>query len=210
MATKVRELALAQARRPRALLEAELPTAPPLRDFLQSLLVPGGVGIIAEVKKASPSAGILRADFDPIQIADIYSRHGAGAISVLTDVDYFQGSLEFLQQIRMVNPTPLLRKEFIISEYQVIEARVAGADSVLLIAEILSPGMMKGLCLLAKSLGMRVLIELHEAEHLNVVLAAEPDLLGINNRNLRTFETRLEHTIDLMPQIPSHVPVVSE
>jgi indole-3-glycerol phosphate synthase len=180
------------------------------RGFTRTLARPGGVQIIAEVKKASPSAGVLRADFDPVAIARTYEQHGADCLSVLTDQPYFQGSLADLTAIHEVVQLPLLRKDFILDRYQLLEARTAGADAVLLIAEILPGKRLSELHREAIALSLDVLVELHDAAQLPRVLDTGAILVGINNRDLRTFATRLEHTIELIPRIPSNVIVVSE
>lgn len=208
--TKRAELAEARRRMPLEELEAQALEAPPVRDFRASLAGPGPIRLIAEVKKASPSAGIIRADFDPITIARTYQAHGADCLSVLTDEDYFQGHLSYLARIRASVVVPLLRKDFLIDEYQVVEARMAGADAVLLIAEILDDPTMSRLLDRARSLGMAALVELHDESNLSRVLAAGADLVGINNRDLTRFETDLEHTFRLRDQIPPGVLVVSE
>lgn len=208
--TKWQEIAAAKAVLPERDLESRIADRPPARDFVGSLNRPGEVRIIAEVKKASPSAGVIRADFDPVRIATAYADHGAACISVLTDEQYFQGHLDYLAAIRRAVAVPLLRKEFILDRYQLLEARAAGADAVLLIAEIL-PGMRLGeLHFEAHQLGLHVLVELHDAEELPRVLDSGAVLVGVNNRDLRTFTTRLEHTLDLMPKMPGNVTVVSE
>lgn len=210
VATKRLEVAAARERIPVSELERSLASAPAVRKFGKELRVPGEVRIIAEVKKASPSAGVLREPFDPVAIAQSYDHHGAACLSILTDETYFQGRLQYLSSIRQAVHRPLLRKEFIIDPYQIVEARVAGADAVLLIAEILPGALLKQLFDQARSLGMDVLIELHDAEQLPRVLATGTTLLGINNRDLRTFHTDLNHTLTLLPEIPGHVTVVSE
>lgn len=208
-ATKRIEIERAQALKPLGELEKELARALPVRGFAERLGLPG-IRVIAEVKKASPSAGVIRADFDALGVATVYEANGADCISVLTDEEYFQGHLSYLTAIRHALQTPVLRKEFIIDEYQLVEARVAGADAVLLIAEILPGQRLRELYESAASLGMDVLIELHDAEELPRVLATGTRLVGINNRDLRTFTTRLEHTIDLLPKIPTDRIVVAE
>jgi indole-3-glycerol phosphate synthase len=190
--------------------ERQIHSLPPARDFAAALRVLGEVRVIAEVKKASPSAGVLRSDFDPVAIASTYEANGAACLSVLTDAKYFQGSIEYLKQIREAMSLPLLRKEFIIDVSQIVEARAAGADAVLLIAEILPGTMLNELHTAACELGLQVLIELHDAHELQRVLDVKPALVGINNRDLRTFETRLSHTLELMKEIPPGVAVVSE
>jgi indole-3-glycerol phosphate synthase len=208
--TKWQEIAVAKARVSECELESKLALAPPLRDFRAALDRPGEIRIIAEVKKASPSAGVIRADFDPVRIATTYADHGAACISVLTDEEYFQGKLDYLTAIRAAVSTPLLRKEFILDRYQLVEARLAGADAVLLIAEILPDARLKELHSQAQELGLQVLVELHDAVELPRVLDCGAVLVGINNRDLRTFQTRLEHTLELLPKIPSNILVVSE
>ena len=209
VATKLEEIARDKAIRPENEVRALMRDAPPVRDFVASLLRPP-IGIIAEVKKASPSAGLIRADFDPVVIAKSYEAGGADCLSVLTDEQYFQGSLDYLRRIRAAVELPILRKEFVISEYQIYEARAAGADAVLLIAEILSPSRKQDYCGLIRDCGMKVLLEIHDAENLDAALAARPDLLGVNNRNLRKFEVDLGHTLDIIGRVPTGVPVVSE
>jgi indole-3-glycerol phosphate synthase len=191
-------------------LEARLPEAARVRDFRAALERGPGLGIIAEVKKASPSAGVLRADFDPVAIARIYEANGADAISVLTDEPFFQGHLAYLTAIRQAVAPPVLRKDFIIDGYQVVEARVAGADAVLLIAEILGAQELPTLLRQIHELGMQALVELYDADNLPRVLDAGAKIIGVNNRNLRTFVTSLEHTIELARAIPADCCLVSE
>lgn len=169
------------------------------------------VSVIAEVKKASPSKGLIRADFDPVAVARAYEQAQVEAMSVLTDRQYFQGDLGYLKQIRQTVNIPLLRKDFIIDELQILEARGAGADCILLIAAILSGSEIQEFSQLAKEIGLDVLVEVHSQEELDLVFQhSTPDLIGINNRNLRTFETNLQTTADLIQQIPAGIPVVSE
>ncbi|OWK34538.1 indole-3-glycerol phosphate synthase TrpC [Fimbriiglobus ruber] len=208
--TKLREIAAARARVPEADLERLMASLPAARGFVRALQVPGEVRVIAEVKKASPSAGIIRQDFDPVAIARTYAKHGAACISVLTDEEYFQGHLNYLSAVREAVPCPLLRKDFILDRYQLLEARAAGADAALLIAEILPGNRLAELHRDAVALGLDVLVELHDAHELPRVLDCGAVLVGINNRDLRTFTTRLDHTLDLMPKIPREVTVVSE
>ena len=210
IAAKRREVADARARLPEADLDRRLADAPPARDFRAALERPGEVRVIAEVKKASPSAGVIRADFDPVAIARTYERHGADCVSVLTDGPFFQGSLSDLTAVRRAVGLPVLRKDFLVDPYQVLEARVAGADAVLLIAEILDTPTLKCLLRETRALGMQALVEVHEADHLRRVLDCGARLVGINNRNLKTFETRLEHTLDLAVRLPCDVCLVSE
>lgn len=210
VATKRQEIAATQARLPLAILKQQAEAAPPVRDFFAAVSRPGQVNLIAEVKKASPSQGVIRADFDPVQIAQTYAQHGAAAISVLTDVEYFQGSLDYLRQIRAAVDVPLLRKDFILDAYQLWEARAAGADAVLLIAECLDDCHLRKLHNEALDLGLTPLVELYDPENLPRVLSAGATLIGINNRDLRTFVTDLGHTVRLRPQIPPECTVVGE
>lgn len=208
--TKWREVAAAQDRTPAATLEARCRDLPACRGFESALRVPGEVRVIAEVKKASPSAGVIRADFDPVAIAKTYEAHGAACLSVLTDVEYFQGSLAYLSAVREAVKLPVLRKDFVVDRYQMLEARAAGADAVLLIAEILPGDRLGTLYREARELGLHVLVELHDADQLPRVVKSGATLIGVNNRDLRTFETRLGHTLDLLSRFPPGVTVVSE
>ncbi|HEV3263819.1 MAG TPA: indole-3-glycerol phosphate synthase TrpC [Gemmataceae bacterium] len=210
VAGKRRELTEARAQVPEAELESLLPAAPPVRDFRAALEQGGHVQVIAEVKKASPSAGVLRADFDPPAIAHIYERHGAACISVLTDEPFFQGSLAHLRAIRAAVAPPVLRKDFILDRYQLLEARAAGADAVLLIAEILPGAELPRLLGEAHALGLQALVELYEPTNLPRVLDSGATLIGVNNRDLRTFVTRLEHTLEVLDQLPPGCCLVSE
>ncbi len=210
VATKREEVERAKAAVPEAELRARLDGAPPVRDFLAPLARPGAVRLIAEVKKASPSKGVIREDFDPVAIARIYQAHGASCISVLTDEPYFQGRLEYLRQIRQTVELPLLRKDFIIDPYQVVEARLAGADGVLLIAECLDDVSLRRLYGAIVDLGMTPLVELYEPDNRLRVVDAGAELIGINNRNLRTFEVDLAHTLRLRQLIPHDRVVVGE
>ena len=199
-----------RAERSAAELEAAIADLPPCRDFHAALAAGDEVQLIAEVKRASPSAGRIREDFDPVRIARCYAEAGAACISVLTDEPFFQGSLEFLRRIRAAVELPLLRKDFIIDRYQLLQAREAGADCVLLIAECLPPSELGELHEQANELGLQTLIELFEPERLPAVLATGTRLVGVNNRDLRTFQTDLEHTLRLRPEIPADRLVVGE
>lgn len=169
------------------------------------------MGLIAEVKKASPSKGLIREDFDPVELARTYEAAGADCLSVLTDVQYFQGANEYLTQIRQAVNLPLLRKDFIIDPLQIYEARLIGADAVLLIAAILSKQQLKDYLQLARDLGMDALIEVHDRSELETVLELQDaSLIGVNNRNLHTFEVDLEHTRQLIDLMPKDVTIVSE
>ena len=210
VASKRREVAAALLRMPLQEMEDQAASAPPVRDFRAALAGPGPIQLIAEVKKASPSAQVIRADFEPIGIARTYQDHGAACISVLTDIPYFQGHLSYLARVRAAVAIPLLRKDFIIDEYQIVEARLAGADAVLLIAEILDDAALSALLARARGLGMAALVEFHDEANLPRVLAAGADLVGINNRDLSRFVTDLERTLRLRDQIPPDVLLVSE
>jgi len=188
---------------------------PPPKDFLGALrnaqqTSHARVGLIAEVKKASPSKGVIREDFDPVSIARIYTGNGAACISVLTDEHFFQGHLDFLRQIRAAVSTPLLRKDFILDEYQIIEARVAGADAVLLIAECLEAKQLIDLHQCIDGLGMTALVELYDEKNIDAVLACHPKLVGVNNRDLNTFEVDLGHSIGIKQKLPAEIMMVSE
>jgi len=210
VASKRREVAAARLRMPLEEMEDQAASAPPVRDFRAALAGPGPIQLIAEVKKASPSAKVIRADFDPIAIARTYQASGAACLSVLTDAPYFQGHLSYLARIRASAAIPLLRKDFIIDEYQVVEARLAGADAILLIAEILDDATLERLLVRARNLGMAALVEFHDETNLPRVLASGADLIGINNRDLRRFVTDLDLTLRLRAQIPSDILLVSE
>lgn len=183
---------------------------PPRRGFLRSLVEYEGVAVIAEVKKASPSKGVICADFQPTAIAANYYRQGAQAISVLTDVDFFQGSLIYLMEVRQAVPLPVLRKDFIINGLQIEEAGAYGADAILLIAAILDTSQLRDFRVMAEELGMDVLVEVHDEEETERALQAESRLIGINNRNLNTFEVDIATTFRLKKLIPKTIPVVSE
>lgn len=204
------EIAAAKIARPLAGLLDSIDQAPPVRDFLGSLKAHQPMGLIAEVKRASPSAGLIREDFDPVEIATCYESNGAACISVLTDEHFFQGSLEYLRQVRANVGIPVLRKDFILDPYQVYEARSVGADAILLIAECLTDSELHDLNELAHKLGMQTLVEVYDPENIDRVLQLNPPLIGVNNRNLQTFETSLDHTITLRKQIPAEILLVGE
>jgi indole-3-glycerol phosphate synthase len=212
VAYKRQEIAAARARMPDKELEDSIlmGIAPPVRNFRSALEQADGCAIIAEVKKASPSAGLLRADFSHIEIARTYEQNGATCISVLTDEPSFQGRLHYIDEIRDAVSPPLLRKDFILDRYQLLEARLAGADAVLLIAEILDDDTLTHLLNQAEMLRLHALVELYDPSHLPRVLGRGARLIGINNRDLRTFQTRLEHTLDLIADMPADVCLVSE
>jgi indole-3-glycerol phosphate synthase len=213
LAVKAEEVAAARAAKPLTEVAAAARDAAPARDFagaLRAKLSAGLPGVIAEIKKASPSKGLLREPFDPAAIARSYERHGAACLSVLTDAQFFQGRLEDLKLARAACGLPVLRKDFMIDAYQVYEARAAGADCILLIAAALSDDSMRELEDQALALGLGVLVEVHDGAELDRALHLKTALVGINNRNLRTFETRLETTLDLLERIPDGRIVVTE
>jgi indole-3-glycerol phosphate synthase len=210
VATKRAEIERSTAAAPESALRQKLPDAPPVRDFFTPLAARGPIKLIAEVKKASPSAGVIRADFDPVAIAKTYEAHGAACISVLTDEPHFQGRLEYLGQIRAAVSRPVLRKDFILDTYQLVEARLAGADAVLLIAECLDDCNLRKLFNAACDLGMTPLVELYEPDNLPRVFDAGATLIGVNNRNLHTFEVDLEHTIRMRERVPDECVLVGE
>jgi indole-3-glycerol phosphate synthase len=192
-------------------LERRGSARPAPRDFARALTPPpGGIRLLAEVKKASPSRGVLSERFDPLALAETYAGHGAAALSVLTDEKYFQGSLEFLTAIRERVEVPVLRKDFTLDEYHLWEARAAGADAVLLIVSILDAAALRDLHETATGLGLAALVEAHTASEIDVALTAGARIVGINNRDLKTFETRIETTLELLPLIPAGRLAVSE
>lgn len=199
---------VAELRR-RGLPRLEGPIEPP-RGFLRRLVAAPGVAIIAEAKKASPSKGVIAPDFDPVRIARHYRAGGATALSVLTDVDFFQGSLAYLPLVRAAVDLPVLRKDFLIDPLQIDEAQAVGADAVLLIVAILDDGQLREFRLQAESLGMDALVEVHDERELERALAADSRLIGINNRNLNTFEVSLDTTLSLMGKVPAERLLVTE
>lgn len=214
---KAAEVAAAKKKRDVASLrrdvESDAESRRNIRHFEQALrskVAAGNAAVIAEVKKASPSKGILRADFRPAAIAESYARHGAACLSVLTDEQFFQGAPAYLQQARAACDLPVLRKDFMIDLYQVYEARAWGADAILLIVAALDHGLMADLEACAHELGMSVLVEVHDGGELDAALQLKTPLTGINNRNLRTFATSLQTTLDLLSRIPSDRLVVTE
>lgn len=210
VAVKWQEVAAARALRPLSELQSAVRDAPPVRDFLGALATTGPVKLIAEIKQASPSKGVIRADFRPLEIAATYAQHGAACLSVLTDETFFQGHLRILSDVRQHVAIPVLRKDFILDPYQVYEARCAGADAVLLIAECLDDLQLRLLYETISSLGMTALIEFHDACHLDRLLDLGAPLIGINNRDLKTFVTDLGLTLRLRPRIPAERIVVGE
>jgi indole-3-glycerol phosphate synthase len=217
LAVKADEVAAAKKHRDLYSLRREVETDTELRANLRGFeaglrraIDAGRAGVIAEVKKASPSKGVLRADFQPAAIAESYARGGASCLSVLTDVQFFQGSSDYLKQVRAACELPVIRKDFMVDLYQVYEARAMGADAILLIVAALDHGLMAELEACAQELGMDVLVEVHDGDELNAALRLNTRLLGINNRNLRTFEVTLDTTLGLLPTIPAERLVVTE
>jgi len=204
LAVKNQEVAAALSAKPLPLIRAEAEQAAAPRDFVGAIrgkIEAGQPAVIAEIKKASPSKGVIRANFRPAEIAASYAQHGAACLSVLTDEQFFQGSEEYLKQARAACDLPVLRKDFMVHEYQVYQARAMGADAILLIAAALTLGQMKTLEALAHKLGMAVLVEVHDGKELETALQLKTPLIGINNRNLRTFEVSLQTTLDLLSHI---------
>ncbi len=216
LATKQDEVAAAQASKSLAEIRAEAEArvkTDPARDFVGAIrakLAAGRAAVIAEVKKASPSKGVIREDFDPAAIAADYAAHGAACLSVLTDRQYFQGAPEYLQAARAACALPALRKDFLVDPYQVYEARAMGGDAILLIVSALSLAQMQEMEALAMELGMAVLVESHDGDELELALQLRTPLMGINNRNLRTFEVSLQTTLGLLPRIGAERLVVTE
>ena len=212
IATKRQELDKAQQIAPMLAVKAAAEAEPKPRSFIGAIrakIEAGNAAVIAEIKKASPSKGVIRADFNPAEIAKSYEAGGAACLSVLTDVEYFQGSAKYLKQARAACNLPVLRKDFMIDAYQVYEARAMGADCILLIAAAIDLAKMRELENVAHSLGMAVLVEVHNGEELALALQLETPLLGINNRNLRTFDVTLQTTLDLLPKIKDKI-IVTE
>jgi indole-3-glycerol phosphate synthase len=213
LATKAKEVAAASAIKPLMAVRAEAEAQPAPRDFagaLRAKVAAGKPAVIAEIKKASPSKGVLRDDFRPAEIAASYEQHGAACLSVLTDRQYFQGAPEYLQAARAACGLPVLRKDFLVDPYQVFEARAMGADAILLIVSALSLPQMQEFEAIAFGLGMSVLVEVHDGDELELALQLQTPLIGINNRNLRTFEVSLQNTLDLLDRIPDGKLVVTE
>ncbi len=213
VAVKRQEVAAALARKPLAAMRADAESRVLTRDFVGAMrakIAAGLPAVIAEVKKASPSKGVLRADFIPADIAQSYAEHGAACLSVLTDQQFFQGSIDYLKQARASCDLPVLRKDFMVDPYQVYEARAMGADCILLIAACLDDAQMQSLEALAMSLDMAVLVEVHDGAELQRALQLKTPLLGINNRNLKTFEVSLDTTLGLLKDVPAGHLLVTE
>ncbi|MBQ0959201.1 indole-3-glycerol phosphate synthase TrpC [Ideonella sp. 4Y11] len=213
VAVKHQEVAAAKAARDLASLRRDAESLGGQRDFIGALrakIAAGQAGVIAEIKKASPSKGVMRDPFEPAEIAASYASHGAACLSVLTDVQFFQGSAGYLQAARAACALPVLRKDFMVDAYQVFEARAMGADCILLIAACLDDAQMADLEAQALALGMAVLVEVHDGAELDRALRLTTPLVGINNRNLRTFEVTLDTTLGLLPRVPADRLLVTE
>ena len=211
--TKREEIRLTSGYRSLSELEVEVQSAPSVRNFeeaIRSKIAAGQSAVIAEVKKASPSKGVIREHFDPIEIAQSYERHGAACLSVLTDRDYFMGAAEYLVAARSATRIPVLRKDFIIDPYQIYEARCMGADCILLIVAALEQSQMENLERIAMQLGMSVLVEAHSREEFERATRLQTTLIGVNNRDLRSFETSLQTTLSLLSDLPSGRILITE
>ncbi len=210
LTTKAEEIAAAKAAQPLDVLRLQAAEAPPVRHFIEAIRAKHALGqpaLIAEIKKASPSKGLIRPDFHPTEHARAYQAAGAACLSVLTDTPYFQGSPEYLREARSAVSLPVLRKDFIIDEYQIWQARAWGADAVLLIAAALDENTLQHLEHTAHQLGMSVLLELHDESELEKCRRLTTPLRGVNNRNLRTFEVDLQQTLRLLPHLSGSIPV---
>jgi indole-3-glycerol phosphate synthase len=213
VAVKREEVAAGLAKKPLAAMRADAESRVLTRDFegaMRAKITAGQAAVIAEIKKASPSKGVLRAEFIPADIAQSYAEHGAACLSVLTDKQFFQGGVDYLKQARASCDLPVLRKDFMVDAYQVYEARVIGADAILLIAACLDDAQMADLEAVARSLDMAVLVEVHDRAELERALKLKTRLVGINNRNLRTFEVSLQTTLDMLPDVPADRLLVTE
>jgi indole-3-glycerol phosphate synthase len=213
LATKQREIAERQVKLSFDALQQQAHHVSPPRGFVAALrrrVAQGGAGVIAEIKKASPSKGVIREDFNVVEIARSYQAGGASCLSVLTDSEYFQGHEVFLTQARSACSLPVIRKDFIVDPYQVMEARAIGADCILLIVAALDDAQLASLHAAARAQGMDVLVEVHDGDELERALKLDLELVGINNRNLRSFDTSLDTTIELLPRVPDGCLVVTE
>ena len=213
LAVKAKEITAAKTHHPLSAMRIAAAAMPEPRDFVGALrakMAAGEAAVIAEIKKASPSRGVLRENFDPAAIAASYAEHGAACLSVLTDEQFFQGSADYLRQARAACSVPVLRKDFMLDAYQVYEACAMGADCILLIVAALNPRRMAELAAIAMDLGMAVLVEVHNSAELERALALKTPLIGVNNRDLRTFETRLDTTLGMVKRVPPDRIVITE
>lgn len=211
--TKKIEVATARQMRSEADMLREAKSRKDVRGFARAIekkIALGQPGVIAEIKKASPSKGVIRENFNPVEIASSYAAHGAACLSVLTDVQYFQGSYDYLRQARAACTLPVLRKDFMIDPYQIVHSRAIGADCILLIVAALAPQQLREFEAIATELGMDVLVEVHDRAELDIALELNTSLVGINNRNLRSFETSLQTTLDLLSAVPEGKRVITE
>ncbi|MGE4368941.1 MAG: indole-3-glycerol phosphate synthase TrpC [Burkholderiaceae bacterium] len=211
--TKKAEVASSRQMRSESEVLREAKSRQDVRGFAKAIedkIAAGKPAVIAEIKKASPSKGVIRENFNPVEIATTYAAHGAACLSVLTDVKFFQGAYDYLRQARAACTLPVLRKDFIVDTYQIAHARALGADSILLIVAALAPNQLREFESAATELGMDVLVEVHDRAELDTALSLNTSLIGINNRNLRTFETSLQNTLDLLADIPDTKRVITE
>lgn len=207
---KRKEIARQETAVPLGILTSALDSAVKPRGFRKRIINNSGISIIAEVKQASPVKGLLSSSFDPVRLAKAYRHGNAGAISVITEEHFFRGSPGYIARIKKAVDLPVMRKDFIFSEYQVFESRIIGADAILLIVSILDSYMLKRLIALAGNLGMDALVEVHDQSELERALLAGAKIIGINNRNLKTFEVSLSTTLELVSHVPAEIPVISE
>lgn len=213
VAVKRTEVAAAQDRRPLAVVRADAESRVLTRDFeaaMRKRMLASGSAVIAEIKKASPSKGVIRDEFEPADIAQTYAEHGAACLSVLTDQQFFQGKADYLKQARASCQLPVLRKDFMVDPYQIYESRAMGADAVLLIASCLDDVQLRDFEAIARALYMAVLVEVHDAAELERALSLKTPLIGINNRNLRNFDVSLDTTLDLLPRVPANRLLITE
>jgi len=208
--SKLERLKYSKEQKPLNILLAEIPSIPNHREFASALVVPNGVAIIAEIKKASPSKGMIREEFDHMEIAKDYEANKVNAVSVLTETDYFLGDNQYLTDAKKITTMPILRKDFIIDAYQVYESKVIGADAILLIMSILTKEQLVSYIDIATKIGLECLVEVHDIEELEIALECGAKIIGVNNRNLHTFDINLKNTENIMIKIPKGIIVVSE
>lgn len=208
--SKLERLHYSKEQKPLNILLAEIPSIPNHREFTSALVVPNAVSIIAEIKRASPSKGMIREEFDHVEIAKDYEEGKVNAISVLTEMDYFLGDNQYLTDAKKITTRPILRKDFIIDDYQIYESKVIGADAILLIVSILTKEQLFSFINIATRLGLECLVEVHDVEELEIALDCGAKIIGVNNRNLHTFDINLKNTETIMRKIPKEIIVVSE